>query len=168
MEQLLKLLDTLLDKLKTLIVLKNAPTLAGKKLFEKADELANLGIDVSPLDIASDEYGCVESLEQVYFRTFGEYLGGGISTIRLKWALLNNKKFVKVTSPIAGDIILSVTGEGGRNGIGHGHCGIMGQGKIMSNNSKTGKWEYNYDIFQWKWRWETIGGYPTYYFRKVL
>lgn len=167
MDTLLKLLSSLTDKLRTLVVQKNAPTIQGNKLYETA--LSFIGQDASPLDKAPDEYGCVESLEQVYFKAFGEYIGGGVSTLRLYHALVNNKKFVKVTSPIAGDIILSPTGMATQpSNIKNGHCGIIGQnGKIMSNNSFNGKWEANYDLFTWRSRW-VKNFYPLFFFRKIL
>jgi hypothetical protein len=168
MDTLLKLLASLTDRLKTLVVSKNAQTAQGLKLYETA--LSFIGQDASPKDTAPDLLGCVDSLEQVYFRAFGEYLGGGISTLKLYHALKNNKKFVLVTSPIAGDIILSPTGMATQpSNIKNGHCGIVGQnGKIMSNNSSNGKWEQNYDTWSWRNRWVTNGGYPQFLFRKVL
>src|SRR3990167_6058245 len=165
MQTMLQLLSALTDKLKTLVVQKNAPTASGQKLYETA--LTFISIDASPLDNAPDELGCVESLEQVYFKAFGEYLGGGVSTLRLYYALLNNKKFVKVTSPLEGDIILSPTGMASKKTeITNGHVGICGQnGKIMSNNSSNGLWMQNYDTWSWRMRFITNGGYPLYLFR---
>lgn len=168
MQALLQLLASLTDKLRTTVVQKNAPTIDGNKLYQTA--LTFIGQDASPKDIAPDEYGCVESLEQVYFKAFGEYIGGGVSTLRLYNALKNNKKFVKVTSTLPGDIILSPTGMATKKtNITNGHTGVCGQnGKIMSNNSRTGKWEQNYDTWTWRMRYQTDGFYPLFIFRKVL
>lgn len=168
MDTLLKLLASLTDRLRTLVVQKNAQTAPGLKLYETA--VSFLGQDASPLDKAPDNLACVESLEQVYYKAFGEYIGGGVSTLRLYHALKNNKKFVKVTSPIAGDIILSPTGMASKKThITNGHTGVCGQnGRIMSNNSSNGKWEQNYDMWTWRLRYQTNGFYPLFLFRKVL
>ena len=150
---------------KLLVQFYNYGTPSGNRLYEEA--LKSLGKDISPNDKAPDRLACVESVEEVHKNAFGEYIGGGLSTIREKTALDNSIKFIRVTKPLKGDIILSVTGEG--NGkVSNGHIGIIGDKTVMSNNSNNGLFEEVYTIQSWKDRWETLGGYPVYYYRKLI
>lgn len=167
MEKLLKLLESLQGQLRTIVVNKNLPTTAGQKLYETA--LSFIGKEASPLDKAPDEYGCAESVNNIVFKAFGDYVGGDLSTYRMYYSIINNKKFAKVSNPILGDIILSPTGFGGTKEITNGHVGILGKdNKIMSNNSKTGLWEENYTLFSWRYRYVTLGKFPVLFFRRVI
>ena len=155
---------------------ENYETVAGKHLFKIAKE--NLGIDVSPLDKATDEYGCVESYEQIIYKAFGEGIGAGLSTIRAKVALENSRKFVRVFSlPRKGDTILCVTTEG--NGkVSNGHIGIVGENEcgqsegmnvpIYSNKSANGEWSKHLTHDKWKQYFRDEGGYPIYYYRRII
>lgn len=166
-EQLLRLIENLLNQVKQLVAKQNSPTPAGRKLHEVATSL--LGSDVTPQDEVDDEFACAEVVNKIHETAFGEPIGGGPSTYWLYQTLKNHRSWVLVTNPLAGDIVLSPTGYGGRNGIKNGHVGICDEdGKIMSNNSFNGHWERNYDRWSWQYRYQAIGGYPVYYFRKVL
>ncbi|MEK7662406.1 MAG: hypothetical protein AAB355_02865 [Patescibacteria group bacterium] len=168
MNYLLKILESLVTQLKSIIVTKNLQTEASKKLYEVAKTF--LDKDASPKDLATDEYGCAESLNAVCEAAWGEPIGGGVSTYRMYYALLNHKKFVEVTSPLAGDIILSPTGiGGGKNGIKNGHTGIVSSnGKIMSNNSDNGLWQEKYDLWSWRYRYVQLGEYKMLYYRRIF
>jgi len=40
--------------------------------------------------------------------------------------------------------MISPTGYGGKNGITNGHCGIVTEGGLLSNDGRTGPWQKNY------------------------
>ena len=126
-----------------------------------------LGTDASPNDVAPDEFGCAESINQIHQNAFGFQIGGGLSTYRMYKALLESLFFIKIDQPSEGDIVISPTGYG--NGkLPSGHVGIVGErGKIMSSSSATGRFEENYTIKTWENRYRKIGGYPIHYFRRV-
>lgn len=140
------------------------------KLYSVA--LTYLGIDASPKDAASDEYGCADSVTQVLLAAFPGCIKGSVSTAELYNQLNNSKEFTKVKAFKFGDIIISPTGMGAigkiPNKITNGHVGIVGEDEeIMSNSSATGFWTQNYNLTSWVARYRTLGGYPIYFFRKV-
>lgn len=120
---------------------------------------------------APKEYGCAEAVNRVFCELFGNDIGGDVSTTRLYEALKKSNRFIKVSRPdqaLRGDIIISPTGYGS-GAIPNGHVGIFSDNfKIMSNDSKTGKWIENYDIHSWTKRYVIGGGYPIYIFRVIL
>jgi hypothetical protein len=132
-----------------------------------AAALSFIGKDASPNDLAPDELGCAETVNAIYKSVFGAEIGGSISTYRLYAALKTHPNFTKVTKPLAGDIVISPTGYGGKNGITNGHCGIVSNnGDILSNDSRTGKFEKNYTIASWSKRYAEKGGYPVHFYRR--
>jgi len=47
-----------------------------------------------------------------------------------------------------------------------GHAGIVSDNnRIMSNNSRTSKWEENYTLWTWKWRYNRLLGLQTHFYR---
>ena len=135
------------------------------RLFHAA--LQSLGTDASPNDIAPDEYGCAETINVIHEKAFGFPIGGDISTYRLYKALKESTYFKKVQEPLEGDVCISPTGYGDAD-IMVGHVGIVGElNKIMSNNSKTGKFEENYTIESWTKRWKDKGKYPVHFYRRI-
>ena len=152
---------------KTLVLVFNYGTPAGAKLYNTA--VGCLGTDASPNDKAPDELGCAETINDIVFKAFGDYAGGDLSTYRMYNSIRNNIKFVKVTKPVKGDIILSPTGYGNRRKVSNGHVGIVGDKNIiMSNSSATGEFIENYTIESWTNRYLVNGGYPIYYFRRLI
>lgn len=146
---------------------KPMPILPRQRLYLVA--ASSLGTDASPNDLAPDEYGCAETVNEIYKKTFGEHIiNPGISTYQLYRAMLNQKnRFMKVWSPMPGDIIISPTGYG-NGAIPNGHVGYcMANDMIASNNSFTGKFEINYSISSWKERYVIKGGYPFAVFRAL-
>lgn len=126
-----------------------------------------IGEDVSPQDFAPDELGCVESLSRIIQRAFPELrFPTMLSTRELHAYLQTSLSFDLISEPQYGDIILSVTGTG--NGrISNGHTGIVGKTWIMSNDSRTGAWEANYQLASWKRYYEGKGNFPTLFYRVV-
>lgn len=142
----------LLKLLKQLLVLT-------KQNFIYQTALNGIGIDVSPEDLASDELGCAESVTNILNKTVGTPIILGTWT--LNEHLKNSPEWELVTNPIAGDVVISPTGAGGRGKI--GHTGIVGLNNIiMSNNSWTGKWSTHYTIDTWRAKYST---FPVYYYR---
>lgn len=134
-----------------------------EKLYRIAKQ--NVGVDVSPRDIADDEVGCAESvsmlLEQVY-PNFPLIL----STVQLTKILREDINFKATLTLQEGNIIISPTGSG--NGMVRGHVGIVGRDSvIMSNTSNNGKWEENYTVDTWVKRWRNTGKMPIYVFEPL-
>ena len=117
-----------------------------KKLYDAA--LSFLGTDASPKDLADDEYGCAESLNQVFRKAFGEWASPAniLSTRILYETMLISPKFKTTLTPEEGTIIVSPTGHSTKRAP-TGHCGIVGaNGIIMSNDSRSGLWLENYNF----------------------
>lgn len=129
-------------------------------LYEKAKSL--LGTQVVALGQA--EFGCAVAVNAIYARTFGTPIGGGASTFMLYNALMASPEFVQISKPEKGAIIISPTGFGK---YAHGHTGICGIHGIMSNDSATGKWQQNYTFEGWITYFQTKGGFPVRYFKRV-
>lgn len=130
--------------------------------------VASIGIDASPNDVAPDELGCAETVNAIHKAEFGVEIGGDVSTYRMYRALKDHPDFTKVDAPLPGDVVISPTGYGGTDEVTNGHVGIVGDGRtIMSNDSRKGTWESNYDISSWTDRYVHKGKYPMYYFRRT-
>lgn len=147
---------------------KDHPTMYGQTIYHTAASL--LGRDASPEDLASDEFGCAETvcdvLAKAGFGTPRIYL----STTELYAFLKENSAWAPVGTPLAGDVIISPTDYkgSGRNGVTHGHTGIvMDSGTIASNNSFTGTFDINYTFDSWNRRWKVKGGYPVLLYRRI-
>lgn len=79
--------------------------------------------------------------------------------------LNTSKRFVKVTIPQAGDIVLSPTGMGIYK---HGHVGIMdSNNRILSNSSKSGRFESNFTLASWTTHYKVNGGFPVFFYRII-
>ena len=165
MNQLLERLNILIGRLKLLILQGNLSTAQGQKIFETAKSC--LGTDASPNDAAPDELGCADTVSNILIKA-GFYMPVIISTAKLFTYLSENAGWMRAGYPLPGDVIVSPTGTG--NGkVPHGHTGIVGSGStIMSNSSATGTFEPNYTIGGWTNRYQIKGGYPIYYFRRML
>jgi hypothetical protein len=155
------------DYLLSIIAFPRMPT-NRELIYAKA--LSMLGTDASPNDEANDVYGCVDTIEELYFGLFGRYIGPKktLSTHILYQYLEESPSFKKVSAPSPGTIIISPTGYGGKNGVANGHVGICGQNDIiMSNDSRTGTFEENYSQAAWKRYYGDKGGYPIHFFDMV-
>lgn len=145
------------------------PKTNGEKLYETA--LTFLGKDASPKDAAPDEYGCMETVDEIHGECFKEYIdpsGRSVSTYdTYRYLIATPPRFIEVKEGREGDIIISPTGYG-NGGLPNGHVGILGKGNIiMSNNSSNGKWEENFTTTTWRSRYVGLGGFPVKIFRKV-
>ena len=134
-----------------------------EKIYNTA--LRFIGTDASPKGLANNELACAEAVSNILFEA-GCVIPEFVSTTKLNYFLKTSSKWMKVAEPLRGDVIISPTGEGGKNGISHGHTGIIMQGgKVASNDSSTGKLLENYTLQSWKERYEAKGGYHTYLYR---
>lgn len=127
----------------------------------------HLGIDASPRDRATDEYGCAESVTEILVKVgvFNRIITG---TWTLMEAMQSDPHWWPVIDPQPGDVLVSPTGESklGRKAPFVGHTAIVGDNRIlMSNDSYSGKWMANYTIDTWKERYVKKGGYPMLFFR---
>lgn len=166
MNELKERINILIGKLKLLIAIQNISTPQGQKIFETAKKC--LGIDASPNDVAPDELGCADTVSNILIKA-GFTMPVIISTAKLYDYLNTQNTWVKLDTPLMGDVVVSPTGMGGLNGIKHGHTGIVGTGNvIMSNSSATGTFEPNYTISSWIQKYKVKGGYPIFYFRRML
>lgn len=134
------------------------------KLYRVA--LASLGTDMSPQDLAPDSLACMESLDGVWFKAFGEHLlplPGRLSTKAGYEALLKDSRFKVVSVPTTGCIVMSPTGYSTKRAP-HGHVGIWGNYDVMSNDSDTGKWMDNYTHKAWYDVFQGTLGFPVVFF----
>lgn len=132
------------------------------KLYQVA--VSFLGKDASPRDFVQDGVGCAESLSTI-LRSFLPTFQIVTGTWSLLDALKVHPSFVQAMKPIPGDIILCATGQG-KGSVVNGHTGVMGlNGKIMSNDSRSGLWTENYTLEAWNKYFVDKGKFPIYYFR---
>lgn len=163
-------MDTLYRRLKLLygqlIAISNAETAAGERLYERA--LKYVGVDASPLDAATDAYGCAESLSTILHAddpTFGVVTG----TYTLMEALEKSLKFVRVQVPRRGDIFMYATGTGGNPSVPNGHTGVVGEnGRTYSNNSNSGQWDDHLTLAALRRYLRDYGQYPEKLYRKII
>lgn len=112
------------------------------------------------------ELGCAEAVNNIVRSFTGDYVGGGASSYLFYKAIKKDDRFIQVSKPVAGDIVISPTGYAKYRRIKNGHLGVVSDGeKIMSNNSKTGLWDEHISMSLWKYRYGRVGGYPILYFR---
>ena len=138
------------------------------KLYYAA--IQKLGQEASPKDEAPDEYGCVDSFEEVYKSAFGEYVGKKktLSTTIMYQTLLIHPKFQRIDNPERGCVIISPTGHSIKaNAI--GHVGIFSDncGTILSNDSRSGLWLENFTWRSWNLYYKDKLGLPVYLFKRL-
>ena len=147
---------------------EETPKKTNRELFYEVAK-ASIGIDMSPNDIAPDSLACMESLDGVYFKAFGEHLlkpEDRLSTNRGFKAMLKDPRLIQVETPLPGDIVISPTGFSSK-GSTHGHTGVRGVWTYMSNNSDTGLWSAHYSLEAWYNVFEKTLGFPVVHFRVV-
>jgi hypothetical protein len=148
----------MLDQLKTILnailALQNDPRVRLLLTVQK-----NIGSRITK----EFSYGCAEAVNKIHELTFGKPIGGDVSTIRLYQALCNDKTFVRVISPLPGDIIINQT-----VGNNTGHTGfILFDRKIASNSSINGRFMQNYTLDSWNEYFVTHKRLQSTYFRKL-
>lgn len=130
---------------------------------------AKAALDTSLVPPGDDpELGCAITVNKIFERALGSQIGGDTSTNLLYQALVHNSgslKFLEVSSPLAGDVIISPTGYGTNPAMSHGHVGIVALYGILSNHSADGFLEERYQLSDWYERYQKEGGYPVKFFR---
>lgn len=140
-----------------------APKKKAEILYKIAVE--NIGIDVSPLDIAPDALGCVESLNSIFEKAFKSPIQKGLlSTKALLDVLQKDSRFQEIYIPELGCIALAATGTA-PNKKSHGHCGVWGNNDVLSNDSDTGLWADNYTHVAFIRLFGYTLGFTLHYFR---
>ena len=151
-----------LNYLQALLTKKMLELPFSERLYQLA--VNTVGKDASPADLASDEVGCAESVS-----TLINHLDDDFPIVTGTYSLhdlLKKTGWVKVSSPLPGDIISSPTGTG--NGKIPGHVGICGpNGLIYSNSSVDKVWKQNYNTKTWTDRYVKIGGFGITYLRRL-
>lgn len=142
-------------------------SLTTKRNFLYKTAISLIGQDASPYDLATDEYGCADSVNQVFLKAFGRPIAvPGVSTLQLYNVFVADSRFKQVDVPLPGDFVISPTTFGHNPAMPNGHVGIVSdQSKIMSNTSADGIWRENYTLTTWTARYVIGGGYPIKFFR---
>lgn len=156
------------------------PITQGNTRLEIYDAALNhLGVDASPNDVAPDELGCMETVDDIYCDATGHYINGSLTQVTIStyqgYQLMSNSRyFTKTDQPLEGDILVYPSGTG--NGrLSNGHVFIVGavgnndplNTKLMSNSSATGTFEQNYTRATAEALYEDIGGYTPHFFRAI-
>lgn len=116
------------------------------------------------IDIA---YGCAQTVNAIVEVALAFPVGGGASTYLMFLSLENQAtRFIKVSSPVPGDIIISPSGYSTK-GVEHGHVGIVGKKGILSNSSSTGRLEEDYILESWNDYFGVKEGFPVYFFHAL-
>lgn len=152
----------LLEKLKQLLSMQTLPT---KRELLLDTVKKSLGIDASPADKVSDSFGCAETASAIL-----RQIDLSFPQITGTWSLWDvlQVKCKQVQTPLAGDIILCVTGTPNNGTIKNGHVGFfLNDTDIASNDSKTGLFLKNYTLKSWRDYYEKKGGYEVYFYRVV-
>lgn len=142
------------------------PVSNAEKLYQKAK--ASLDVDASPKDIAPDDVACMESVDTIFFRTFGYFINNTPDKITLSTkigyeAMKFSPLFTQVFRYKRGLIIISPTGYGNGN-MAHGHVGITGDYGILSNDSSSGLFKEKWTYQAWLDYYAKLGGFPVFLF----
>lgn len=128
--------------------------------------LEKKGTDFTEDWMVPDEVSCsfaVSTILKEIDPTFPIIMG----TATLDDYLSKSPKFERAIEPVAGDLVVSPTGQG--NGLlSNGHTGFyISDTEIMSNNSNNGLFETNYTRDSWRNRYHYKGGFPVRLYRKI-
>jgi len=131
-----------------------------ERLHEAA--LLMLGKDASPLDTAPDDLACADSVSALLREVYPDF-PTTVSTARLQERLLKDIRFKPTLEWKPGVIVISAT-----EGPNIGHTGICTEGeRVMSNDSKTGKWQNNFSRASWVAYYKTKKGLAVKLFEPV-
>jgi hypothetical protein len=108
------------------------------------------------------EVGCAQAISYVLKRYGCLIPNKGISGTAGMYDWLK-KNSVEIGNPEVGCILLYATGSG--NGKIRGHVFVVGKNSLMSNNSNTGLFDYQWTQEKAKLYYEEHGGFKPHYFR---
>lgn len=172
---IIKQLTIIYNSLVKKINMTQVTTLTNRELFFKVAQ-GFVGRDASPSDVAPDEYGCMETIDNIHKAAFGTYIdlfrySVQISTYRGYSDLKNSPLFkeIKEEEALPGDLCIFPSGYGrSKSPIQNGHILMVGENKTLySNDSPTGKFIQNYTFETARQRWVVKGGYPMKFYRRV-
>lgn len=123
------------------------------------------GTDFTEDWMVPDEVSCAYAVSTI-LREIDQTFPIITGTATLDDYLSKSTKFERVLEPQAGDLVVSPTGQGNGNLIGHTGFYISDT-EIMSNNSNTGLFEKNYTRDGWRNRYHYKGGFPVRLYRKI-
>lgn len=104
-----------------------------------------IGYDASPENAVMKEVACAEGASAILHQVFPEFPKGVVSTAGLFTELQKSPLFKTRLTPKAGCIVISP-----RTKTVNGHAGFfISEDEIVSNSSKTGLMEQNYNWRQW-------------------
>jgi hypothetical protein len=130
--------------------------------------IRHLGTDASPSDIAPDELGCAESVSAI-IREILPDMSITPGTWTLNRYMRDDPRFVPVTVPMPGNIVMYPTGTG--NGKVQGHVGIICYGGTVMSNTSTvkdrGKWMVNMTLAGMEEYYHTKGGIAPRFYKIV-
>ena len=118
-----------------------------KTLREKIHQnaLMWIGRDASPKNLAPKELSCAESVANILHEVLPTFPKDIVSTIELQSILDKHSNFERTLIPKPGCVLVSP-----RIGDRPGHSGFFTTGNgIISNDSKTGRMQLNYDLNSW-------------------
>lgn len=113
-------------------------------------------------------FGCASSLSGILVAAGVPGLPklGIAGTNALNDWLASNPAFQRVNQPAPGDIVMSPSpASPGANQLAHGHCGVMAEHGICSNDSDTGEWLEKWTLPKWQDYYGTYGRLPVLYYR---
>lgn len=166
--------------LRFLLSLTNPDSLAGNRFFpmpfwlkrylsrlsmpERIALYSQLCVGVDLSMIAPDELGCAESVSRL-LNTLDEQTPIVLGTWTLNDYILKNKnRFEILNKAEDGCIVIAVTGTG--NGkIKNGHVGFYVKGRVLSNNSYTGKFDNHYPLEAFVARYYGVGGFTIRFYK---
>ena len=124
---------------------------------------AMLGKDASPNNLAPLELSCAEAVSSIIHPFVQDIPPDVISTVVLNKHLRESKHLKGVLDAKPGTIIMSPAAGGV-----YGHCGIFLEGgRIASNDSRNGKFLYNYNIDTWVKEMRARRGLKIYYYEPI-
>ena len=133
-----------------------------ERLYKVA--VSYLGKDASPKDLATDEFGCAETISNIIHEVFPDFPPEILSTSDLNNEFKKSLRFRQTLTPSEGAIIISPRTEKM-----YGHVGIFLSGSgIASNNSKTGLFDMNYNFETWARTFGAKGRGLKIYIYKVI
>lgn len=142
-----------------------APLTSAEKLYVVAK--GRLDTHITLDESVPGSLGCAESVSFCLSRVDKLLVppNGLQGTLALyHWMSNHPEKFVRVTQPTAGTIIISPTGMNTNNPTSHGHVGICGNEGIMSNESASGLFKEQWTLEAWASYYVKALGFPVFYF----